>query len=217
MIRNLITYDWFTILSLVCLLSIALAKVFYAMRFNDFIMVVGNSKYLKIYSRDLKFFDSFDAFLFVNLSISLSVFIYLAYSSLVGPVEFNLLIFLKLLLLVSTILIIKVLIERLVGSLFEIDGLIDSYLFQKTTFKNYCGLLILAFNLILVYGNIISKSLILVMICTIIVLLIIGFIASYKNHQKLLNLNFFYFLLYLCALEIGPYILAYKVIRDYNP
>jgi hypothetical protein len=45
---------------------------------------------------------------------------------------------------------------------------------------------------------------------------LIGFLTSFKNYQKLINPNFFYFLLYLCALEIGPYVLLYKVIREYN-
>ncbi|MDC1470085.1 DUF4271 domain-containing protein [Flavobacteriaceae bacterium] len=32
-----------------------------------------------------------------------------------------------------------------------------------------------------------------------------------KFYQKLLMDNFFYFILYLCTLEIGPYILMWKL------
>lgn len=217
MIREVASYDWFTILSVICLISIAFAKVLHSLRFNDLLMVITNTKYLKIYSRDLKFIDSFDSFLFINFTISLSIFCYLVFSKIVMPLEFELISFFKLLLLISIILIVKVLVERLIGSLFEIDSLIDSYLFQKTTFKNYCGLVLFGFNLILIYSNINSIAVLFAMLFVVLAIIVIGFFTSYKNHQKLLNFNFFYFLLYLCALEIGPYIIAYKVIRDYNP
>ncbi len=60
--------------------------------------VIGNSKYLKIYTKDQKFIDQFDSFLFINLSLSLSIFIYFAYSTFITPVNFELMSFLKLLL-----------------------------------------------------------------------------------------------------------------------
>jgi hypothetical protein len=42
-------------------------------------------------------------------------------------------------------------------------------------------------------------------------ILFIGFIRSIKFYQKQLINNFFYFILYLCTLEIGPYILICKL------
>jgi len=134
----------------------------------------------------------------------------------ITPVNFELIVFLKLLLAVSTIIIIKTLLERLIGSLFEIDSLIDNYLFQKITFKNFSGLVFLIANLFLLYTNIRLDIILITTLSIICIINVIGFLSSVKTHQKLINLNFFYFLLYLCALEIGPYILLYKVIREYN-
>lgn len=214
--RNFITYEWFTIFSLVGLCSIVAAKYIHTLRFNDFLYVVSNSKYLKIYTKDQKFIDLFDSFLFTNLSISLSIFIFFTYSSFISPIEFELITFLKLLFSVASIIIIKTLLERLIGSLFEIDNLIDNYLFQKTTFKNYSGILFLIANLFLLYTNLPTTIVIISAICLVGLINLIGFLTSFKNHQKLINPNFFYFLLYLCALEIAPYVLLYKVIREYN-
>lgn len=214
--RNYITHEWFTIFTIIGLFAVVVAKYVNTLRFNDFMYVIGNSKYLKIYTKDQKFIDQFDSFLFINLALSLSIFIYFAYATFVAPINFELVLFLKLLLAVSTIIIIKTLLERLIGSLFEIDGLIDNYLFQKITFKNFSGLVFLIANLFLLYTNI-RLDIILISAFTIVCIInVIGFLSSIKTHQKLINLNFFYFLLYLCALEIGPYILLYKVIREYN-
>tara|TARA_Y100000815_G_scaffold91417_1_gene80343 strand:+ start:549 stop:1199 length:651 start_codon:yes stop_codon:yes gene_type:complete len=214
--RNFITYEWFTIATIIGLFAIVAAKFINTLRFNDFLYVVGNSKYLKIYSKDQKFVDLFDSLLFINLTLSLSIFVSFAYSTFVTPFEFELASFLKIIVAVAAIVIIKTLVERLIGSLFEIDNLIDDYLFEKTTFVNYSGLVFLASNLFLLYTDISSKIIIISTLVIVFIINLIGFLTSFKNYQKLINPNFFYFLLYLCALEIGPYVLLYKVIREYN-
>ncbi len=214
--RNFITNEWFTVFTIVGLFAIVTAKFINTLRFNDFLYVIGNSKYLKIYTKDQKFIDQFDSLLFINLALSFSVFTYFAYSTFISPIPFDIISFLKLLFAISTIIIIKTLLERLIGSLFEIDSLIDNYLFQKTTFKNYSGLVFLIANLFLLYTNIYVDIVIISAFSLVCLINLIGFLTSFKNYQKLINPNFFYFLLYLCALEIGPYILLYKVISEYN-
>ncbi|WP_178990705.1 DUF4271 domain-containing protein [Winogradskyella schleiferi] len=222
--RNYVTHEWFTIFTIMGLFAIVVAKYLNTLRFNDFLNVIGNSKYLKIYSKDQKFIDQFDSFLFVNLSLSLSIFAYFAYSTFVSPQVFELESFLKLLFAVSVIIIIKTLLERLIGSLFEMDSLIDHYLFQKTTFKNWSGFVFLIANLFLLYthrfdwlySDYYNEIIIIIAFSLVCIINLIGFLSTVKSYQKLINLNFFYFLLYLCALEIGPYVLLYKVITEYN-
>jgi len=214
--RNFITNEWFTIFTILGLVAIVGAKYVNTLRFNDFLAVIGNSKYLKIYTKEQKFIDPFDGFLFINLAVSASIFLYIAYATFISPLAFELIPFLKLLFTISTIMVIKTLLERLIGSVFQIDGLIDNYIFQKTTFKNYSGMVVLIANLFLLYTNHFSKIIILVALSLIVLVNVTGFIASFKNYQKIINPNFFYFLLYLCALEIGPYVLLYKVFSEYN-
>ncbi|WP_298754344.1 DUF4271 domain-containing protein [uncultured Psychroserpens sp.] len=216
MLRDVIYNDWFTVFLILGLVFITLSKYVFAHRFKDFLAVIGNSKYLKIYARDQKFIDGFDALLFFNGIISVSIFAFISYSTLVNPSEFDLNLFFKLLFGVGVLFLIKILLERLIGSLFEIDELIDSYLFQKTTFKNYTGFVLFPINCILIYTLTPSKTIIYVVICIIVLINLIGFISSLKNHQKLLLNNIFYFILYLCALEIGPYLILYKLIKDFN-
>lgn len=201
---------------MVSLLAIAMAKYSNLLRFADFMAVLGNSKYLKIYSKEQKFIDRFDGFLFVNLALSMSIFLFYTYSVFVSQLTFELVPFLKLILAVATIMLIKTLLERLIGSLFEIDSIIDRYVFQKTTFKNYTGFVFLVANLLLLYTSGYHKIIIVITICVVFLINMVGFLTSFKSYQKTINLNLFYFLLYLCALEIAPYVLLYKAITDYN-
>ena len=87
MLRPPVFNEIFTILFVICLVLIAFARVFFPKRFNDFIYVLGNFKYLKVYARDQKFIDGFDALLFTNLLVSSSIFGYLVYKNFIGEVD----------------------------------------------------------------------------------------------------------------------------------
>jgi len=216
MLREIVSNDWFTVALVLGLSTIALSKYLFAHRFSDFISVLGSSKYLNIYAKDQKFIDGFDALFFINFIISVSVFSFICYSNLVHPSSFDLDQFFKLLFGVGVLFLAKVLLERLIGSLFEIDALIDAYLFQKTTFKNYLGLILLPVNCLLIYGLTPSKWVIYGVLLVLFIINLVGFISTFKKHQKLLLNNIFYFILYLCALEIGPYLILSKLIIDFN-
>ena len=211
MIRAVTSNELFTILIVVCLMIVAMAKLVASSRFSDFIYVFTSSKYLKIYARDQKFFDKFDALLFSNSVISLAVFVTIGYQFF-NNVELTSINFLfKLTVGIGAFLLIKVLIERLLGSLFEIDNLIDEYLFQKIAYKNFIGLILLPINALLIYTFEPSTILFYIMLAVLFIVVLSGLFSSFKRHQSLIKNNFFYFILYLCALEIAPYIILYKV------
>jgi hypothetical protein len=212
MLREVISNECFTIFIVLGLVAITMSKQLFPSRFNDFIAVLGNSKYLKIYSRDQKFIDGFDSLVFFNLIISLSIFGFLAYSSVIAPLKFELLTFLKIIFGVAALVLIKVLFERLIGSLFEIDKLIDQYLFQKTSYLNFSGFILIPINILLLYAISPTKMIIYISVGLMILINFFGLITTFKNHQKLILNNIFYFILYLCALEIGPYLILYKLI-----
>ena len=209
--REVISNELFTILIVLGLCILAFAKYAFPNRFNDYLWVIGNSKYLKIYAREQKFIDQFDSLLFVNLIISLSIFSFVCYNTFVDSLQFDLTLFIKLFVGIGAMILIKILLERLIGSLFDIDELIDSYIFQKTNYKNYIGLFLLPINIILIYAIQPTATIMYVVIAFIILINLIGFITSFKTHQKTILNNLFYFILYLCALEIAPYIILYKL------
>ncbi|MFV9549847.1 DUF4271 domain-containing protein [Algibacter sp. PT7-4] len=211
MLRHIVSNEILTILLVIGLVIVAIAKLVAPKRFDDFILVLGNDKYLKIYSRDQKFFDKFDALLFTNLILAVSVFFFIAFKQITETQNISGNTMFKLTFSIGVFILIKVLIERLIGSLFEIDKLIDQYIFQKISFKNYLGLLLLPINAILLYSLQATLPLIYGIVSLLLIVNIIGLISSFKTHQNLIKNNLFYFILYLCALEIAPYVILYKV------
>lgn len=214
--RDVISNEWFTGFMVLGLLCITMAKVLFTNRFLDFIGVLGNSKYLKLYTRDQKFVDGFDSLLFFNLVIALSIFGYHSYLTIEPNQTFALDVFMKIVLGITALSVIKILIERLVGSVFEMDKMIDAYLFQKTSYKNFSGLILLLINALLLYTIETSKIIIAGVILIVLFINLIGFLTSFKNHQKTVTHNIFYLILYLCALEIGPYLILYKIIVEFK-
>jgi len=70
----------------------------------------------------------------------------------------------------------------------------------------------LPINVLLLYAITPTKWLLIISIGLIILINSVGLVTTFKNHQKLILNNLFYFILYLCALEIGPYLILYKII-----
>lgn len=211
MIREIISNDFYTIIIVLGLVIVAIAKLTSPKRFEDFISVLVNSKYLKVYSREQKFLDKFDALLFANLVISMSLFSYIMYrffsNETVVPID----VMVKLSVGICLFILIKVLLERLIGSLLEIDDIIDQYLFQKISYKNYLGILLIPLNTLLLFSFEPSLLFFYVIFILFIIVVLIGLFTSFKAHQSFVKHNIFYFILYLCALEIAPYIILYKV------
>ncbi|HCY82118.1 DUF4271 domain-containing protein [Xanthomarina gelatinilytica] len=211
MLRPTSTNDFFIILIVVSLVFVAIAKLLFEKRFNHFASILINSSYLKVYSKDQKFIDLFDGLLFLNLLFSASIFGFICYNTLFESIEMSVALIFKLMFGIGVFILIKVLLERLIGSLFSIDNLMDKYLFQKTSYKNYLGLALIPINVLLLFSMTPNKAIVLTVIILLTVINTIGLLTSYKSNLNLIKRDFFYFILYLCALEIGPYIILYKV------
>lgn len=211
MLRATLSNEWFTVIIIVCLFILATVKYLFPIRFLDFLATPGNSKYLKVYARDQKFIDLFDGLLYVNFSISLALFTFIFYKTQFEALHFEPVLFFKIAFGIAALFLMKILLERLIASVFEIDELIDNYLFQKTSYKNYLGVILLPINLILIFTITPTSNILSIIIGFLLLVNIVGFFTSFKTNQKLIISNLFYFILYLCAFEIAPYIILYKV------
>ena len=215
MLRENISTDIFTLLLLLCLILVVVVRQLYISRFNYYIQVIWNVRYLKFYSRNRKGLDVFSAILFLNFLITFSISLNIGYTEYVGTISDKNSILSYLIIGIGTFIVLKSVLELLVGYFFEIPKIVGLYIFQKLTFNNYVGLVLIGINVLLLFSEL-NKSLLLYLAFIIFVVVnLIGFARILRLYQKRIIANFFYFLLYLCALEIGPYVILYKVIKDY--
>jgi hypothetical protein len=215
MLRDYFLQDAFIIALMVSLLLVVTAKQLYVTQFLDFLEINWNVRYQKLYAKDWKKSNVFHILLFLNLSIALSIFIHFSYSYFAAPLPIDFITILQLFLTVGLVISFKLSIEMVVARLFEINAFVRLYLFQKVTHLNFSGVAFLILNFFLLFSNFNKSLLIYLGLVVVLVINLTGFIRFLRLYQKTIIPNFFYFLLYLCALEIGPYFILYKAIKDY--
>lgn len=211
--RILADKDWATLIFVVTLALIVLAKSAFESRFNDFVRLIVSDKYNKIYRESGHLMSGFNVILFVVNLVSLSFFLQIA---LVYGFEYGAktdwVLFVRIFTLVSVFILCKFLIEKIIAVTFGIEEIIEQFNLQKVNFRTYVGLLLLPVSIILFYGNYTSKSLIFGIIITLLIINLLTYLISLKIYQNLVFGKLFYFILYLCALEIAPYYFIYYLI-----
>lgn len=199
--------DWVTLIMVGCILIIAILKVIYPKRFNDFIRLPVSNNYFLAKGKSEELRHPFSILLFVIQLISTSLFVNLFF---LEKGKANVFLFLQILFVVFVFIIVKTSIEKMIGAIFSIEKLINHYIYEKLSYRNFLSLLLIITNFIFYFS--IKPDLNILLILTGILFLVNMLILSYsyKNYRSLIFNNLFYFLLYICALEISPYLILYK-------
>ena len=205
--RIIESLDWVTLIMVGCILIIAILKIIYPKRFDDFIKLPVSNNYFLAKGKSEELRHPFSILLFVIQIISIALFVNLFF---LEKGKANMILFLKILFVVFVFIIVKTSIEKMIGAIFSIEKLIDHYIYEKLSYRNFLSLLLIITNLIFYFS--IKPDLNILLILTGILflgnMLILSY--SYKNYRSLIFSNLFYFLLYICALEISPYLILYK-------
>ncbi|MFN7100726.1 MAG: DUF4271 domain-containing protein, partial [Flavobacterium sp.] len=165
--------------------------------------------YIKVYRDSSHLKSSFTIALFTVQVISLAFFIQIALHSFGYASKTDWLLFIRILTFLLFFILAKYLIEKIIATAFNIEEFSEQFNLQKVTYRTYIGLLVLPINIILFYYDSISRNFILATIAIIMIANILTYLISIKNYQNIIFGKLFYFILYLCALEIAPYYFMY--------
>jgi len=214
-LRNIVVMDWITILIFLSLLFVVLAKGVFYTRFLNFIILPFNNKYIFLYNKKEKLLNWFNLFFGLFLIINFSLFLYIGRNILFEPTPYSAIVVFPLILgALVLFLFIKLALQMGNGLIFGTQKTITEVIFKKLSYFNYSGLIMFVANVILTYIAIGSKVVFYVAFLLILLVNVIGWISILKNHQKFITSNFFYFILYLCALEIAPFIFIGSYLID---
>ena len=208
--RSFENIDWVTLLLLGCLLCYAIAKYIYPKRFQEFMLLPVTNKYFLVLGKNTEIKHPFNVLLFLPQIVMFSLFIFLFVDAQETPIEKPLILFVQICAFYTMFVLAKFTIEKLVGTIFNLEILIDKYLHQKLSYRNLLAILIFIGNLIFFYIYKPSTLVLLISLGIIAILNTIALYATYKTNRQLIFSQLFYFILYLCALEISPYIILYK-------
>ena len=207
--RSITSLDWVTLIVMGCFVLFALVRILYPKHFDDFINLPLSRKYFsaKGLIKDINHPFTILLFIFQILTVSLFIFLFFPEAS-----KINSWLYLQIATGVFVFIISKFYLEKMIGAIFSIDSIIDQYVFQKLTYKNYFSIIIFFANLIFYYIYSPDLTTLLVFTGSIVLLYSLILIYIYNSHRSSLFSNFFYFILYLCTLEISPYVILYKAL-----
>ena len=201
--------DWATALFLFSLVLIALSKSLFENRFSEFIKLLVSDKYLKVYKDSGLMMSWFTIFLFIVQIVSFSFFIHLLLNSFGYINKTDGISFIQIFTFLTVFILSKYLIEKILGTAFDIEEFVDQFNLQKVSYRTFIGLFLLPINCFLYYNDSISHNLLIIILSILLIINVFTYLLSIKNHQNILIGNLFYFILYLCALEIAPYYFMY--------
>ena len=207
--RILDSKDWATVLFVLSFAIIAVTKSVFENRFADFANLIYSNKYIKVYKDSTNLKSTFTLSLFLVQVISLAFFIQITLSYFGHASKTDWLLYIQIVTLLVFFILSKYLIEKIIATSFNIEEFMEQFNLQKVTYRTYIGLFILPFNIILFYYDSISKNIPLLIIAIILIINMLTYLISIKNYQNLIFSKLFYFILYLCALEIAPYYFMY--------
>ena len=201
--------DWATALFVLSLILIALTKSVFENRFNDFTKLIYSDKYIKMYRDSSHLMSGFTIALFVVQIISFSFFLQLFLSYYGRASKSDWMLFIQLFTFITYFILAKFLIEKIIATAFKIEEFMEQFNLKKVTYRTYIGLIILPIDLILYYFDTFSKNIFLPIFTIALLINIFTYLLTIKNYQSLIMGKLFYFILYLCALEIAPYYFMY--------
>lgn len=207
--------DWITAIIFSSILFVVIAKNLFYNRFLNFIILPFNNKYIFMYNKKDKLLNWFHVFFTIFQLLNFALFIYLAANILSNSESSQYpIVFLIILGFLLLFLIVKILLQFGNGFVFNNTKIISEFIFKKLTYLNYGSIIMLAANIILTYVFKDSKIVVFTSIFLIVLVNVIGWITIIKNYQKLISAYFFYFILYLCALEIAPFVIIFNFLKN---
>jgi len=182
-------------------------------RFEDFISLVTSGKYMVIKSREHKALFGFNILMLIIHILSISLFLFILYRAFApSNIENTGMILLRIITGYSFFVLLKIFVEKIIANVFDIDDSIDQYLFQKHTYRNFISIMLFPISIFLVYTDNLNNVVLYIISGLLFMAMILTFARIIIKNEGQVASYWFYFILYLCALEITPYIILYKLI-----
>jgi hypothetical protein len=184
----------FSILLIFVLKKINSQKFYENFSFNkkNLITKLSNNDYLSFRSINVVYLLVF----VLNTSILFAIF---------KNDKFNSQDFLKFATLLSLFILLKFFLEKFIGWLFNFKKKCDNYLTIKFKYLGTIGLYILMLNIVCIYSSGYNYELVYISLIISLLCLIISYFTIFFSFKNIIYKNWFYFILYLCTLEIIPY------------
>jgi len=213
-IRNFNDNDWITAVMLLIISMLIFAKMQHQDKFNKTLQLFYNNRYFLNYSKESnRTFNSFNiTFQIIQLlSFSLLGFVLLEKWSVFKNQEFSIS-FWNFFFFIAIFFIGKLILIKVIGAIFRFQKLQNDLIFFKISYLNLIAICLLPLTAFLVYGKFINNYIVNISLVYTLFLFFYTYGLILVNNKKIIYNNIFYFILYICTLEIAPFLIILKLV-----
>jgi len=197
-------------LFVLCVAIIVLNKSISSVRFNEFIRIAYSDKYIKIYKDSSNLMNGFTISMFILQLFSFSFFILLILNQFEKASKTDGILYIQIFTFLTVFILTKFLIEKIIATVFKLEEFNEQFNLLKVNYRTYFGFILLPINIVLFYNSFDSNLFFWTIIIALLAINIITYLFALKIYQNLILRKMFYFILYLCTLEIAPYYFVYN-------
>ena len=151
--------DWITLLLLCCIVITTIVKIAYPLRFQEFLKLPLSNKYFFVFGKNDAIYHLFNVLLFIPQAICVSLLLYkvIAWQNPTMLLETSFL-FIKILGGFTGFVLAKIILEKTIGIIFNIENIIHQYVYQKLSYRNLMSILFIIMLFVVAYIAPINKS-----------------------------------------------------------
>jgi len=214
LLRNIEYNEYLTYLILGAIFVVMCIKSIYNYQFDEFLGILTNGKYFLLHNKGGKKQNFFNSLFYLFFAINIAVFSSISLKTLKLLPENSNHVFIITFSSINIFYISRYLIEKIIFEILDLNSFFENYNFQKLTCINFISIFLFITNIVLLYITP-NHSPFWIHLNTIIFFslytLSIAIIALYN--QKMFLKHWFYFILYICALEIAPFLIGAILIQ----
>jgi hypothetical protein len=207
--RSTTDFTWVTVLFTLAFVLIGITKLIAENRFIDLSGILTSTRYFRVHRENNRLFDWFNTILGVVQVISFTLFGTLIITHFNPNPSESAVLTGKILFLFIAFISIKYILEKITAFTFGIERFHESFSVHRVSFRNLLAMIWLPVSIIWYYNTPITDTLAYLLLFIFFGLYLYGYFMVLQNNQKTIQKKMFYFFLYLCALEIAPFILVY--------
>lgn len=202
--------DWMTLLLLGVAFLLVSANLLDTKRLRHLFALPYTDLYLVNFSPPI--WQAFNMLLFLLSNLIVSLFIYLLVAQFYpDKVLYTSYLFVKIIGAVLGYWLIKYLVGTFLAYLFEVEKWQKRIIFIKMSYFFSSSIYLLVFVIFGIYCFKNNENFLYITIGFYSILLLIRYFHFLRIHKTEIASNLFYFILYLCALEIAPLCIAIKI------
>ncbi|ARN72462.1 hypothetical protein BST91_12710 [Nonlabens tegetincola] len=201
-------FDWFFIVLTTLLVFVVIARYMSSIQITDYLSVFINDKIIKVTLDEPKTYRWIHAALIICYFVALTTIAQLVWGD-------NHLIskeWVMKLLLIILFYSFQYFVSKICSVITKTEDVVYLGWHYRWFMRNGFAIVAILFAIVAAFKSLQHDTLVIAGITAVFIEILISILIIVKLKKVLLN-NWFYFILYLCALEIAPYLLLYKYVK----